>query len=216
MKINTKKQVKILVVVSVILVITFSFIDISARTYEFPTVSPLTPQSALNSFVVNDVPHYNFKVGYVNFTQKDRFVSFAYLLRPFNGLNPVEVGSAYYSAKYAVSSTIAIIDIYQITSNSSSKSVPFTIGNLTVNSPEGFSGGIQVWYDVTNNSLGLIVNPPGSLNDPDPLSPALQNFPGSHHFYLNFTITIYNAFGPYKFTSQSQNVNLQFNNTVVV
>ncbi|MCL4336918.1 MAG: hypothetical protein M1129_01260 [Candidatus Thermoplasmatota archaeon] len=216
MKVSTKKQVRILVVVSVIIVITFSFVSISTRTYEFPTVSPLTPQAALNSFVVNDIPHYNFKVGYVNFTQKDRIVSFAYLLRPFNGLNPVEVGSAYYSANYAVSSTLSIIDIYQITSNSSINSVPFSIGNLTVNSPEGFSGGIQTWYDVTSNSLGLIVNPPGTLNEPDPLSPALENYPGFHHFYLNFTITMYNTFGPYKFTSQSQNVHLEFNNTVVV
>lgn len=216
MRMDIKKKVKILLVVSVILLTTFSFIDITQRTYELTTVSPLTPQMALNNFVVNDVPHYDFKVGYVNFTQNDRSVSFAYLLRPFNGLDPVYVGSAYYSPKPAVSSTIAIIDIYQIASHKSNSSVPFSIGDFTLSSPEGFSGGIQIWYDITSKSLGLIVNPPGSFSEPDPLGPALQIFPGFHNFYLNFTITIYNSFGPYKFKSQSQNVDLQFNNTVVV
>lgn len=82
-------------------------------------------------------------------------------------------------------------------------------------SPEGLNGRIQTWYTVANDSLGITVNPPGSLNGPDPLNTALGDFPGYHHFFLNFTIAIYNTFGPYKFASQSETVHTEYNNTIV-
>lgn len=113
MKISLKKH---MAVIAIFIVIAISFVNVSARTYELSVESSSVPQTILNSFVSNNVPHYDFKIGYVNFSQHNHIVSFVYMLRPFNGLNPVDVGSAYYSAKYAVSSNLAIIEVYQVIS----------------------------------------------------------------------------------------------------
>ena len=207
-------RVRVLVLLVVFIIITLSYINISTITYDLPVSSASNPQANLSYFIMNDIPHYNFRIGYVNFSGQNHLVSFAYLLRPFNGLNPVKVGSAYYSGG-DVSSTLVTIIVYQIAANNSKISVPFMMHDFSLKSPQGFDGKIESWDGMEYGSLIIVLNPHGTFNQPDPFLNALGNYPGNHDFYLNFTLTIYNTFGPYKFPGQSKTVHLEYNNTIV-
>ena len=208
---------KWIVILIIAVTIILSAVNISVKTNKISLSSATTMQSDLNALVVNNYSHYNFRTGYINFTQGNSGITFGYFLRPFNGVNPVYAGPVNYSQPDAPSS-LAIIVIYQISGGSSSNSsiVPFTLNSVTLNSPQGFSGKIETRNNVDFNSLVVEINPPGPIIQSFTASKVLGSYPGHHNFYLNFTLTIYNTFGPYKFPSQSKNVHLEYNNTIVV
>ncbi len=205
-----------MLVVSVIILL--SFVNISVKNYELPTKPYSDLQSTLNNFVTHNVSHYNYKIGYVNFSLENRILAFGYFIQPFNGLNFVSVGPAYFSANANASNTLAFITFYHISLSSSSNSAnaPFSVGNFSLMSPQGFNGKIETWYNIVAGTLVVMLNPPGSFVQSDPFSDALGPYPGYHTFYLNFTLTVFSTMGPYKFPSQSKNVHLEYNNTIVV
>lgn len=219
---NKNRTVKIrtlLIIAVIVVMVILSAVNISVRTYKVSVTPSTQMQSDLSNFVTtNTSPHYNFKIGYINFSAGNSEISFGYFLRPFNGWNPVYAGPVNFSLGDAPSNLVMIV-IYQIASSVSANpsSVPFILNNVTLISPQGFNGKIEIWNSVDSNSLVIGINPPDpSFIQSFPASSVLGSYPGYHNFYLNFTLTIYNTFGPYKFPSQSQTVHLDYNNTVVV
>ena len=188
--------------------LSLSVVNFSVGTYKLSpvTISELSPD--LKTLFNLGAPDYNFVKGYMNFTLNGQNVSYIYVVEPFNGLNPVFAGSPNSSGD------LAILEVWQLTpeSTSSSYSVPFSIDKLTLVSPQGLGIRIGPSYSVSCNSLVVTVNPNvGTFQ----LYDALGQYPGYHNFYFNFTLTVYNTFGPYKFASQSKTVHLEYNNTVV-
>ena len=216
-KTRVSKRKKLAIVLVVVIIIVLSAVDISAKTYSISPSPATTMQSDLNSLVISNASHYNFRIGYINFTKGNSEITFGYFLRPFNGVNPVYAGFPNYSHVNSPAS-LAIIVICQISSESSSNpsSVPFTVSHVTLNSPQGFNGKTETWESVEFNSFGIVINPPGPFIQSFSASPGLGQYPGYHNFYLNFTFTIYSALGPYKIPSQSKTVHLEYNNTIVV
>ncbi len=203
-----------LLVVSVMILL--SFVNISVKTYELPVEPYSDLQSTLNNFVIHNVSHYNYRIGYINFSLENRILTFGYFMQPFNGLNTVSVGPAYFSAN--ASNTLALITFYHISSSGSSNfaNAPFSVDNFSLISPQGFNGKIETWYNIVAGTLVVMLNPPGSFVQSDPFNGALGPYPGYHTFYLNFTLTVFSTMGPYKFPMREQTMHLEFNNTIVV
>lgn len=204
------------IVLVIAITIILSTVDISVKTYAISPSPATTMQSDLNALSTNNYSHYNFKIGFINFTTGNSEITFGYFLQPFNGLNPIYAGIINYSQVNSPSS-LAMIVIYQISPDGSlsPSSVPFTVNYVTLNSPQGFNGETESWETVDSNSLVIKINPPGPFIQSFSASSVLGQYPGYHNFYLNFTLTMYNTFGPYKFPGQSKTVHLEYNNTIV-
>lgn len=206
----------ILIIAVVIVIVILSVVDISVKTNTVSTSSSTSFQSELNTLVNSDSPHYNYRIGYVNFTMGQKEITYGYFLRPFNGWNPVYAGPINYSRGDAPNNLVNV-EFVQIAPHDSStpSSVPFIVSNVTLISPQGM-GKTEVWQVPGSNSIAVFVNTPGQYIQSFTATYSLGQYPGYHTFYLNFTLTIYSTFGPYKFPSQSKDVNLEYNNTIIV
>ena len=210
------------IVLVVVVIIVFSAFDISVKTNRVSVTPSTQLQSDYNDLVSgnssNSIAHYNFRIGFINFTTGNSEISFGYLLRPFNGWNPVYAGPVNFSLGDVPNLFVQIL-VYQTSWDSSTNpsSVPFILNNVSLASPQGFNGKIETWETVSNTLLTIYINNVGlSPIQSFAASSALGQYPGYHNFYLNFTFTIYSALGPYKIPSQSKTVHLEYNNTIVV
>ena len=207
---NRKK--KIIAVLSASLLfsifLSLSLVNFSTNTYK---LSPVTDKELSPDFntLFSSGAHYSFAKGYINFSLGLQNISYVYVVEPFNGLNPVVVNSPNSPGD------LVILDVWQLLPSGirSSTSVPFSIDMLTLVSPQGLGVDIHPSYSISCDSLLVVVN---SNVGAFQVYNALGQYPGYHNFYFNFTLTIYNVLGPYKFLSQSRTVNLEYNNTIAV
>lgn len=218
MKTLTKSRKKILFFVLVVLIITISYFDISTNSNKISLTSKSNLSNVTGIYLRQS--HYNLRIGYANFTTNRGNVSFLYVVIPFNGVNPIYVGTAYdmvYNSHNAsLASVFAVINVYQISTNSSSNPVSFGLNSFSLKSPQGINGKIQAGVSSTSsNSFGILVYPKGELQSYDPFDNSLGQYPGYHNFFLNFTFTIHYTLGPYKFPFQSKAVHLEYNNTII-
>lgn len=207
------KIAKLMAVFFIVVVIILSAVNFSVKTN---MVSLTSPNFLRSQTTGTNVAHYNFAWGYLNFSVGNNVISFGYVLRPFSGWNPVYAGPVNYSLGN-VPSTLVVLLVYQLSNSGASNipSVPFVVNNISLASPQGMSGNLELWSSVEPNSFGVILNPLGQFIQQFPASKVLGQYPGYHNFNFNFTLTIYNTLGPYKFPSQSKNVHLEYNNTII-
>lgn len=218
-KFKANSLIRLSIILVIVVATILSTINISAPTSKVTLSSPTYLMTSMNEIVAANVPHYNFKLGLINLSTGSGEVTFGFFLKPFSGLNPVYAGPINYSQINYVPTNLAQVLVYQISSDNNtsvSLSVPFVLSNVSFNSPQGLMK-INVWEIGGPNVQVLDITPPGdSYIQSFPASYVLGQYPGYHTFYLNFTLTIYSTLGPYKFPSQSKNVHLEYNNTIIV
>ena len=198
------------------MVIAFSVADLATTTYSLTPDSPDSVSKAVGSYNNSLILHYNLRTGYLNFTTGGKNqISYFYFIYPFNGLNPVAVRSTNNSSE-PVAVDLLFLNIYQVNTNGTSNlgRTAFGVTHISLVSPQtpSLEKDVTRHFLLSSNSLQVDLEP---FSFSGGLSREFGNSPGYHTFFLNFTLTIYSTFGPFKMPIQSQSAHLEYNNTIV-
>ena len=199
------------VAVVAIAFIAFSIVVLSQKTYSVSVAGSGYP--AFFASGLNTHQHYNVQLGYVNFTEGQTSISFFYYTFPFMGVGP--------NVSVTITTQLSLLQftIFELSymkpgaSASINRSVPIQVRNISLVSPQDpdLAQLVRIKNEGTYGENSLWI-------DLEPLSPyglVTVLSPGFHNIYLNFTLSMYNTFGPYKFPCQSKTVHLEYNNTIV-
>lgn len=194
------KKIKILigVIMAVLVILSFTVYDIAIKVNSISV-------SNQSSLISNANNYGKVEIGNVTLTFMGGSSEYLYYVVPLQRQSVINLTVE--KAQYGLL-------LFEIFKTNSSIKFPFTgngftLTHLSVSSPQGFSAKVQYTITDWKNYTYVDVN-----TDNGGVYSALENYPGFHNFFLNFTMNSYAFLGPLKFKGSSSTISVEWNVTV--